>query len=361
MPDSELKDRKRALVFGATGMVGRNLAEAMVDDGDWEIVGVARSKHTGLQYVRDISCDLLDSAGTRDALADAGPITHVFYATWRRCANEAENCEVNGTMIRNALAAVPGDALRHVALVTGLKHYRGSCEYFAKRPIDTPLVETLPRVVGPNFYYVQEDTLLEQAAARGFTWSVARPHTIIGFAPGNAMNLGTSVAVYASICKATGRPFAFPGSPTQHDGLTDVSDARQVARHMIWSSTDPSAVNTAFNVANGDYFRWRIMWRHIAAWFGLAVAPYPGRVQPMVEMMADSEAVWRDIAREHRLAEPNVEALAPWWHVDADLGRDIEVMCDMGLSRARGFTGYVQSRASFSDLFARLRAARLIP
>ena len=43
-------------------------------------------------------------------------------------------------MMRNALAAVPDDALRHVALVSGLKHYLGSFEDFAKRPIDTPLV-----------------------------------------------------------------------------------------------------------------------------------------------------------------------------------------------------------------------------
>ncbi len=352
--------RRRALIFGSTGMVGRHLAEAMADDGGWDVVGVSRSKRAGIAAMEEINCDLADAAGTRDAVSAAGPVTHVFFATWQRCADEVENCAVNGAMVGNALAA-PGDALRHVALVTGLKHYLGSFEAFAKEPIDTPLVETLPRVPGPNFYYDQEDALFAAAAAHGFTWSVARPHTIIGFAPGNAMNLGTAVAVYASICKATGRPFVFPGSPTQYEGLTDVSDARQVARHMIWSATDPQAANTAFNVANGDFFRWRILWRHIAEWFGLDVAPYPGHAQPMVEMMADSDTVWRKIAGEHDLGEANVAGLAPWWHVDADLGRDIEVMCDMGLSRARGFTGYVQSQHSFSDLFSRLRAARLIP
>ena len=244
-----MAERKRALIFGATGMVGRHLAEAMADDGDWEIIGVSRSKRSGVSAVREINCDLLDPAGTRGALSAAGRITHVFIATWQRCADEVENCAVNGAMVRNALAAVPGNALRHTALVTGLKHYLGSFEEFAKRPIDTPLVETLPRLSGPNFYYDQEDALLERAATQGCTWSVARPHTIIGFAPGAAMNLGTSVAVYATICKATGRPFVFPGSPTQYEGLTDVSDARQVARHMIWSSTEPKAANTAFNVA----------------------------------------------------------------------------------------------------------------
>ncbi|MEZ5666597.1 MAG: SDR family oxidoreductase [Alphaproteobacteria bacterium] len=352
---------RRALIFGISGMVGRNLAERLLADGGLDVVGTARAQSPGLAGVSEIHCDLTDAAATRMALAAAGPVTHAFFATWKRCASEEENCRVNGAMIRNALAAIPGDDLRHVALVTGLKHYLGSFEDFAKRPIDTPLVESLPRLPGPNFYYDHEDALFDSARRRGHSWSVARPHTIIGYAPGNAMNLGTAVAVYASICKATGRPFVFPGSPTQHDGLTDVSDARQVAAHMVWSSTEPQAADTAFNVANGDYFRWRIMWQHIAAWFGLPVAPYPGRAQPMVEMMADAADTWRRIAADNGLAEPDVTRLAPWWHVDADLGRDIEVMCDMGLSRERGFTGYVATRTSFADLFARLRAERLIP
>jgi nucleoside-diphosphate-sugar epimerase len=356
-----MAERRKALIFGVSGMVGRNLAERLAADDGWDIVGVSRARTPGIPGVQTVTCDLADAAGTREALAGIGPVTHAFFATWKRCANEEENCVVNGAMIRNALAAIPGDRLEHVALVTGLKHYLGSFDDFAKRPVETPLVETLPRLPGPNFYYVHEDALFDSARSRGHSWSVARPHTIIGFAPGNAMNLGTSVAVYASLCKATGRPFVFPGSPMQHDGITDVSDARQVADHMIWSATDPRARDTAFNVTNGDVFRWRTMWRHIAEWFGLEPAPYPGYAQPMVRMMADVADEWRQLAERHGLAEPDVTALAPWWHVDADLGRDIEVFCDMGLSRERGFTGYIPTRRSFTDLFDRLRAERLIP
>ncbi|MGF1623615.1 MAG: SDR family oxidoreductase [Alphaproteobacteria bacterium] len=356
-----MTEQKRALIFGVTGMVGRNIAERLAAEGGWAVVGTSRGSNPGVPGVEPVACDLLDADGTRDALSSAGAVTHAFFATWQRCANEEENCVVNGAMIRNALAAIPGDALQHVALVTGLKHYLGSFEDFAKRPIETPLVETLPRLPGANFYYVHEDALFDSARTRGHSWSVARPHTIIGYAPGNAMNLGTAVAVYASLCKATGRPFVFPGSPTQHDGLTDVSDARQVAAHMIWSSTDPKAADTAFNVTNGDIFRWRRMWLHIADWFGLEVSPYPGRMQPMVEMMADAGDSWRTLAAEHGLVQPDIAALAPWWHVDADLGRDIEVFCDMGLSRERGFSGHIRTPASFSDLFTRLRKERLIP
>ena len=77
--------------------------------------------------------------------------------------------------------------------------------------------------------------MLDAARRRGFSWSVHRPHTMIGYAVGNAMNMGVTLAVYAAICKETGR--LFPGSPEQHDGVSDVTDARLLARHLAWAAT----------------------------------------------------------------------------------------------------------------------------
>lgn len=48
------------------------------------------------------------------------------------------------------------------------------------------------------------------------------------------MNLGQGFAVYAVICKHTGRPFIFPGSKAIWDGLTDSSDAELIAEHHLW-------------------------------------------------------------------------------------------------------------------------------
>ena len=53
--------------------------------------------------------------------------------------------------------------------------------------------------------------------------------------------------------------------------------------------------------------------------------------------------------------------LASSWHTDLDLGRPLEVMTDMANSRRRGFTACQETQVSFYDLFARLRAERLIP
>jgi len=250
---------------------------------------------------------------------------------------------------------------RHVALVTGLKHYLGSFDSYATHELDTPFTEDLPRLPGDNFYYTQEDILFEMAAKHGFTWSVSRPHTIIGFAPGNAMNLGTSIAVYASLCRETGRPFVFPGSPQSYHGMADLTDARLLARHLVWQTTEAKAGDKAFNVVNGDYFRWRKMWRHVARYFDLEPAPYPGHAGPLSRALATAGPQWDSIVARHGLRPTRIDEVAPWWHLDADLGRTQECVTDMSRSRELGFLDYLRTWDSLKDLFDRLRAERVIP
>ena len=352
---------RTALVFGITGIVGRGVADHLRAEGGWNVIGVSRNRPDDLPGIEHVACDLLDAAATRRALAGRAA-THVFYGTWMRQPNEAENCRVNGAMIDHALRRAPRTArLKHAALVTGLKHYLGSFDKYAEQELDTPFTEDQPRVAGDNFYYTQEDILFAAARKHGFTWSVARPHTILGYAPGNAMNLGTSLAVYATLCKETGRPFRFPGTPQQYAGLVDMTDARLLARHLVWEATTPAAADKAFNVVNGDVFRWKKMWVRIAAYFGIDAAPYPGQPSPLALALADAGPDWEKIVGRHRLRPNRLEAIAPWWHVDADLGRTQECMADMGRSRELGFLGYQSTWPSFVNLFDRLRKERIIP
>jgi nucleoside-diphosphate-sugar epimerase len=252
--------------------------------------------------------------------------------------------------------------VRHVALVTGLKHYLGPFEAYGQGTLpQTPFREDQPRLPVDNFYYAQEDEVFAAAARDGFGWSVHRPHTIIGRAVGNAMNMGTTLAVYATLCRETGRPFRFPGSATQWHGLTDMTDARLLARHLIWAVETPAARDLAFNVVNGDVFRWSWMWGRIADWFGLEPAPFDGEVRPLEAQMADDAPVWAGIAAREGLAEADLSRLASPWHTDADLGRPIEVVTDMARSRRLGFLDYQPTDDAFFDLFAQLRAERLIP
>jgi nucleoside-diphosphate-sugar epimerase len=350
---------KIALIAGATGIVGLNLATHLVQQG-WTVFGLAR-KPTSMDGVQPLRGDLLDPASLA-SLQDIKP-THVFIATWMRQPTEAENIRINRAMVRNLLDAVsPAQTVEHVALVTGLKHYLGPFEAYGKGKMPpTPFREDQERLDVENFYYAQEDEVFAAAEREGFGWSVHRPHTIIGYAVGNAMNMGVTLAAYASLCKESGRPFLFPGSAAQWNGLTDMTDARLLARHLGWAATTPAARDQAFNVVNGDIFRWSWMWQQVASWFGLKPAHFPGTGTPLEVQLADAAPLWAKIAEKYRLIEADLNILISPWHTDADLGRPIEVVTDMGKSRKMGFLDYQSTDDSFFDLFTRLRALRLIP
>jgi nucleoside-diphosphate-sugar epimerase len=350
----------RALVVGASGIVGGATTALLLEQG-WTVFGLAR-RPVAQDGVHPIAADLQDAPATAAALSDIRPDA-VFIATWARQDSEAENIRVNSAMVRNLLNALrPGGATRHVALVTGLKHYLGPFEAYGQGVLpQTPFREAQGRLDVDNFYYAQEDEVFAAAARDGFSWSVHRPHTVIGKAVGNAMNMGTTLAVYATLCRETGRPFRFPGSAVQWGALTDMTDARQLARHMLWAATTPAAANEAFNVIDGDVFRWSWMWGRIAEWFGIEAEPFDGVVRPLEAAMAADAALWRRIAERDGLAEPDLDRLASPWHTDADLGRPIEVVTDMSKSRRLGFLDYQPTDDAFFDLFGQLRADRLIP
>ncbi|QOZ11431.1 SDR family oxidoreductase [Bradyrhizobium sp. CCBAU 51765] len=352
---------RSALVAGATGIVGNNLARHLLARG-WSVSGLARRPGTDIAGMLPIAADLLDPASLGSALRDLRP-THVFFTSWLAQKTEAENILINSAMVRNLLDALSSaGSVRHVALVTGLKHYLGPFESYGQSSlIATPFREDQPRLDTENFYYAQEDAVFAAAKRDGFSWSIHRPHTIIGYAVGNAMNMGTTLAAYATICREIGRPFLFPGSATQWNALTDMTDARLLARHLEWAATTDAARNQAFNVVNGDVFRWKWMWGRLAAWFGLQPAAFPSERLPLERQMSDAGPIWSDIARKHHLAEPDLNRLASAWHTDGDLGRPIEVVTDMGKSRRLGFLDYQATDESFFDLFTTLREKRIIP
>jgi nucleoside-diphosphate-sugar epimerase len=350
----------RALIVGATGISGGNLAQRLLADG-WQVAGLCRRPQGLDQRITQVCADLADAEAVSAAVRGTAP-THVFFTTWSRRATEAENCDVNGRMLQNLLDATAGEkSVRHVALVTGLKHYLGPFEAYATAQPDTPFSEDQPRLPYENFYYVQEDILFAAAERDGFTWSVHRPHTLIGWALGNAMNMGVTLAVYGAICRETGRGFHFPGSREQWEAVTDVSDASLLADHLAWAATTPAVANRALNIVNGDVFRWRRLWPRLAAALGVEAVPFAGEPAPLEQQMTDAGEIWPEIVRRHGLRDLSVDSLASWWHTDADLGRTIETFTDMGHSRRLGFLGVRDSESSFTELFARLKAERIVP
>lgn len=108
-------------------------------------------------------------------------------------------------------------------------------------------------------------------------------------------------------------------------------------------------------------FRWRWLWQKIAEYFDIEPTPFPEKTALLADRMATMGPVWKSIASEHGLVEPNLDRLASAWHTDADLTREVECVYDLSKSRVLGFLEYQESVQSFYDLFDRLRLEKVIP
>uniref|UniRef100_A0A5B7BZZ9 Iridoid synthase n=1 Tax=Davidia involucrata TaxID=16924 RepID=A0A5B7BZZ9_DAVIN len=365
------------LIVGVTGIVGNSLAEILplsdTPGGPWKVYGVARRPRPAWNAdhpVDYIQCDISDAA---DALAKLSPltdVTHIFYTTWTNRPTELENCEANGTMLRNVLKALIPNAtnLRHICLQTGTKHYLGSFESFTNsqhRPHDPPFTEDMPRLNSPNFYYTQEDILFEEASKKkGLTWSVHRPQVIFGFSPYSMMNIIGTLCVYAAICKHENRPLRFPGTEAAWNCYYVASDADLIAEQEIWAAVDPNAKNEAFNCNNGDVFKWKHLWNVLAEKFGVEVEFDHERekqaVVSLTEMMKDKGAVWDEIVREKGLAATKLEEVGMWWFVDIILGHE-GVLDSMNKSKEHGFFGFRNSKNSFISWIDKVKAYKIVP
>lgn len=363
-----------ALIIGVTGIVGNSLAEMLplpdTPGGPWKVYGVARRPRPFWNAdfpIHYVQCDVLDAAAADLKLTPiAAEITNIFYTAWVSRSTEEENCSVNGAMLQNVLNALIPNApnLRHICLQTGRKHYVGPFELWWKsQSHDPPHHEELPRLDFPCFYYTQEDILLEECSKSGgrITWSVHRPGLIFGFSPYSLINAIRSLCVYAAICKHEGKPLRFPGSKAAWDGYYDASDADLIAEQEIWASVDGGAKNEAFNISNGDVFKWKALWRVLAEQFEVEEAEFDedGRFS-MAEAMEGKERVWAEMVKEKGLMETKLNEVGNWSVIDLMFFGEHPLDC-MNKSKEHGFRGFRNSKKSFVNWIAKIKASHIVP
>lgn len=349
-------ERKTALVLGATGVSGRALITHLEALPDWDLLAASRHAPEFKTRARFLPVDLLDSDSCRSAFANLPQVTHLFYTAYADRPTIAETREPNAMMFRNALPAIDAGApnLRHVCLLQGTKYYG---QYLGK--FRTPAKERDPRHPNPHFYYDHEDTMFALQQGRSWTWSCARPHVICGFALGNALNLIAVLCVYATMMKAMGRPLTFPGKPGAFTSIYQATDAGLLARAMTWMATDPRCANQAFNVTNGDFFRYENIWPAFARYFDME----PGGVErvDMREVMAGKESVWDGLVAKHGLVKNPFWKVADWNFANYAFSNDWDVMSDTTKCRQYGFLEFMDSEEMFLRLFDEFRAAKVIP
>lgn len=345
-----------ALVIGARGVIGGNLVAHLEGLEGWRAIGVSRRGGEATAKVRHLAVDLLDADATRRAFADLSEVTHVFYAAYQDRPTFAELVEPNQRMLVNSLQAIEPAAagLRHVQLMQGYKVYGAHLG-----PFKTPAREDDPPHMPPEFNVEQQAFLEASRSGKGWSWSALRPSVVCGFALGIPMNLAMVIAVYATISRELSVPMRFPGAPGAYRSLIEMTDAGLLAKAMVWAATDPAAADQAFNVNNGDLFRWEEMWPRLAAYFDVPVAP--GLPMSLAETMADKEPVWDAIVARHGLAPTPYGDVSSWAFGDAVFSWDYDLIADGSKLRRRGFHEYVDTAAMFVDIFDGMRERRVIP
>ncbi|WP_454807543.1 SDR family oxidoreductase [Paraburkholderia fungorum] len=348
--------KKVALVVGAQGVIGRNLVDHLATLDDWTVIGLARRGGEASERVQYIAADLLDQADTRSKLGALNHVTHVFYAAYQDRPTWAELVPPNLAMLVNVLDAIEPVAagLQHVSLMQGYKVYGGHLG-----PFKTPAREDDAHFMPPEFMFDQQTLLSSRQQGKRWTWSAIRPAVVGGFALGNPMNLAVAIAVYASMSKELGLPLRFPGKPGAYDKLLEMTDAGLLARATVWAATEPRAANQAFNISNGDLFRWNDMWPKIARYFALDVAP--PLPMSLDTIMADKASLWTGMAARHGLHPVPYQDVSAWRFADFVFSWDYDMFGDGSKARRFGFHEFVDTEAMFIAIFDDLRSRKLIP
>ncbi|SMD26725.1 SDR family oxidoreductase [Kibdelosporangium aridum] len=344
-------EQKVALVIGANGVIGSNLIDHLSTLEDWRIIGVSRRGGEDTSNVRYLAVDLLDPVDTKAKLGSLTEVTHVFYAAYQDRPTWAELVAPNVEMLANVVDAVD-PFVQHISLMQGYKVYGAHLG-----PFKTPAREDDPGHMPPEFN-VSQQQLLQQRAGK-WTWSAIRPSVVCGFALGNPMNLAMVIAIYAAMSKELGLPLRFPGKPGAYGTLLEMTDAGLLAKATVWAATTEKCANQAFNINNGDLFRWTGMWPKIAAFFDMDVAP-PLQMQLDV-VMADKEPLWNEMVRRYDLASHAYKEVSSWRFGDFVFSWDYDFFADGSKARRFGFHEFIDTERMFLDIFTDFRRRKVIP
>ena len=357
--------RRRVLIAGATGLVGKAVAEHLLHAREADVIAVSR-RDPHLPGAMYVAADLTDPAACNEMLSGLDGITHIVFAAlyekpdliagWR----DPEQMAVNRAMLLNLLDAVEptSPALRHVSLLQGTKAYGVHVE-----PIKVPSKEHWPRHNHENFYWLQEDLIRErQTMGGGWTFSIWRPQALFGNALGSPMNIIGALGVYAAMRREKGLPLNFPGGG---ELVTAATDTRLLAEAICWGGEAESAQNETFNVINGDVLVWPHIFGCIAETFSMPMGEHAP--EELAETMPGEEASWAAMVEKYDLRNNTLAAWigSSWQFTDRSLATGVEhpapsVLSPVKLNRA-GFTKIIDTEESIVWWLKRLQQERWLP
>lgn len=345
-----------ALVMGSSGVIGRAAVEHFSLSSDWKRVLHGSRQPIHFSRAQALVIDLLNEQKVHHQLAQFPTITHVFYTAYLPELTPEKEVDTNLRMLKNLVdgleSVVP--SFRHLQLMHGQKWYGSHLGAYR-----TPAKENDPRHVWPNFYYNQQDFLVERQRGKPWTWSALRPQAPLAFSTGSPMNQLLLIGIYGSICRELKTPLDFPGSQACFDALYQVTDAGLLAQAMQWVATEVQCANQAFNVTNGDVFRWANLWPRLADFFGVPV----GRVRPMslAKGMANTASLWAHLIQKHQLKQYALEELVNWSWGDFIFNSGYDDVSSTIRLRQTGFHECRDSEVGYLSALQALRSEKVIP
>lgn len=354
------------VIAGASGLVGGAAAQRFAELG-WQVHGMSRRAPAepvaGVEYH---SVDLLDENACGKFARKVGPVTHLVYAAINETAGslveswyDRDHAGRNTRMLANLLDALlsSSPAMEHVTIVHGGKAYAIA----DPAPLDIPLRETLPRPEGDNFYFGQEDVLLDRAKGGHFSWTVLRAMIVVGGSRDSNLNGLLATCVLAALRRDAGKPLDLPAGATS-GALIEMTDVDLLADGIAWASTTPEAANRIFNITNGDVFAWRNLWPVIADTIGVEAGD--ARSYSVRDEIAAESERWGALVRRHELPVPTdpfeylgeSAALA-----DYALAADRSVVTSTIAIRQAGFSRFIDTASSVRSWINRWRDMGMLP
>jgi len=360
MPKQNAVESREILVLGGYGVTGAAVVDAAVEKG-WPVVTASRRagpSHLlgGAPAPRHVSVDLLDRKAVVRAFSTLSSVTDVVYSAYVERESQSAAVGPNVAMLANSVEALlaAGAQLKHVVLFGGGKAYGPHLG-----PYKTPAKESDPRLLGPNFYYDQEDYLSQWGAQHDVAWTVLRPDGVFGPGVGSPMSLVNGLAVYAAVCRELNVPLRFPGNDKAWNALHQATDAGVLGRATLWALEAPAASGEVFNVINGDQFRWRQIWNVLADFYAIPTAePQP---MPLADFMADKAPVWEKMVAKYDLRPIPWKDVAAWPFLDAVFSLGYDLVQSTIKIRQAGFHDCVDTHQSLLTQLGHLRSARIVP
>ncbi|KAL4896603.1 hypothetical protein BDV59DRAFT_198962 [Aspergillus ambiguus] len=399
-----------AIVVGTNGISGKYMVDVLSEaPSRWKKIFSLSRKPPSITLptqVTHVSIDLLASVETIAAQLRTHGVhaDYVFFFAYIQpppkpgsdnslWSDADELVRVNTALLSNFLAALAtnGTPPKHIVLQLGAKYYGVHLG-----PTAIPQVESQPRVtLEPNFYYPQEDLLVEFCTAHRASWTTTRPSQIVGAATTVVMNLALPLGIYATVQRHLHQKLVYPADLRAWETPMDLSTARMNAYLAEWAALTPGARDQSFNVCDGSPFTWRLFWPMLAAHFGIegegppdegaggdvvwrerrtAYDPPPRgyggpgvrRYRFLLTEWAKSEPVrraWREIVEQTgvRWDEVVEDVDAVFGFADNSLGVSYPSYFSMGKARKLGFLGYVDSCESLFQTLREFVDLKLLP